>query len=343
LNSAGKVVWAVKEVPYYEKLPEGKVRCGICPHRCLLAAGKAGLCRVRKNSGGILSALIYARCAASALDPIEKKPLYHFYPGSTIFSLGTLGCNFRCDFCQNWEIAQADAPTVKLEPEGAVRLALRAGRNCIGIAYTYSEPLMWYEYVLDTARLAREQGLKNVVVTNGYINPEPLAALLPYIDAFNIDVKAFEPQFYRQLCGGQLEPVLETVRACVEAGCHVELTTLLVPGLNDSPEEISRLADWVARLDPELPLHFSRYFPRHRLTLPPTPLASLERAWNIAREKLPYVYLGNVTGGTGSSTCCPHCGAVLVQRDGFQARLRDLAGDRCARCGTRVRIINGRG
>jgi len=333
----------VKEVPYYEKLPEGKVRCGICPHRCLLAAGKAGLCRVRKNSGGILYALNYARCAASALDPIEKKPLYHFYPGSTIFSLGTLGCNFRCDFCQNWEIAQADAPTVKLEPEGAVRLALRAGRNCIGIAYTYSEPLMWYEYVLDTARLAREQGLKNVVVTNGYINPEPLAALLPYIDAFNIDVKAFEPQFYRQLCGGQLEPVLETVRACVEAGCHVELTTLLVPGLNDSPEEISRLADWVARLDPELPLHFSRYFPRHRLTLPPTPLASLERAWNIAREKLPYVYLGNVTGGTGSSTCCPHCGAVLVQRDGFQARLRDLAGDRCARCGTRVRIINGRG
>lgn len=337
------MVWAVKEVPYYEKLPEGKVRCGICPHRCLLAAGKAGLCRVRKNSGGILYALNYARCAASALDPIEKKPLYHFYPGSTIFSLGTLGCNFRCDFCQNWEIAQADAPTVKLEPEGAVRLALRAGRNCIGIAYTYSEPLMWYEYVLDTARLAREQGLKNVVVTNGYINPEPLAALLPYIDAFNIDVKAFEPQFYRQLCGGQLEPVLETVRACVEAGCHVELTTLLVPGLNDSPEEISRLADWVARLDPELPLHFSRYFPRHRLTLPPTPLASLERAWNIAREKLPYVYLGNVTGGTGSSTCCPHCGAVLVQRDGFQARLRDLAGDRCARCGTRVRIINGRG
>lgn len=333
----------MKEVPYYEKLPEGKVRCGICPHRCLLAAGKAGLCRVRKNSGGILYALNYARCAASALDPIEKKPLYHFYPGSTIFSLGTLGCNFRCDFCQNWEIAQADAPTVKLEPEGAVRLALRAGRNCIGIAYTYSEPLMWYEYVLDTARLAREQGLKNVVVTNGYINPEPLAALLPYIDAFNIDVKAFEPQFYRQLCGGQLEPVLETVRACVEAGCHVELTTLLVPGLNDSPEEISRLADWVARLDPELPLHFSRYFPRHRLTLPPTPLASLERAWNIAREKLPYVYLGNVTGGTGSSTCCPHCGAVLVQRDGFQARLRDLAGDRCARCGTRVRIINGRG
>lgn len=333
----------MKEVYYYEKLSEGKVRCGICPHRCLVTEGKYGLCRVRKNSGGTLFALNYARCAASALDPIEKKPLYHFYPGSTIFSLGALGCSFRCDFCQNWEIAQADAPTVKLAPEQAVQLALEAGRDCIGLAYTYSEPLMWYEYVLDTARLAREQGLKNVVVTNGYINPEPLAALLPYIDALNIDVKAFQPQFYRRLCGGDLEPVLETVKACVEAGCHVELTTLLVTGLNDSPEEITQLVDWVARLDPEIPLHFCRYFPRYKLDLPPTPPESLERAWEIAREKLSYVYLGNITGGKGSSTCCPQCGAVLVDRDGFRVQVRELAGDRCAKCGTRVRIINGRG
>ena len=326
----------MKEVLFYEKLPRQRVRCALCPHTCLITEDRYGLCRVRKNSGGRLYAMNYARRVASALDPIEKKPLYHFYPGSTILSFGALGCNFHCDFCQNWQIAQAEAPTTELKPEKAVQLALEAGKDCVGIAFTYSEPLMWYEFIMDTAPLAREKGLKNVVVSNGYINPEPLAALLPYIDAFNIDIKAFGPEFYRKYCGGKLEPVLATVRACVEAGCHVEVTNLLVTGLNDSPDEIRELVDWVSSLDPRIPLHFSRYFPGYKLDLPPTPLTTLKEAYEIAKEKLPFVYLGNIREQVGSSTFCPRCGRLAIDRDIYGVETRGLTGGKCINCGEPV-------
>ncbi len=326
----------MREVHFYEKIPPQKVRCGICPHRCLISEGEYGICRVRKNSGGLLYATNYAQCAASGLDPIEKKPLYHFYPGSTILSFGALGCNFRCDFCQNWQIAQARVPTQELKPEGAVQSALEVGRDCIGIAYTYSEPLMWYEFIMDTAPLAREKGLKNVIVTNGYINSKPLAALLPYIDALNIDVKAFRPEFYQRLCGAKLEPVLATVRACVEAGCHVEVTNLLVTGLNDAEEEISQLVDWIYSLDPKIPLHFSRYFPSYKLDLPPTPLITLEGAYKIAKKKLPHVYLGNIRDRLGSNTTCPQCGKIVVERDGYGVETKGLDGGKCRNCGEQV-------
>lgn len=326
----------MQRVHFYEELPQQRVRCGICPHRCQIAVGEYGICRVRKNSGGLLLATNYARCVASGLDPIEKKPLYHFYPGSTILSFGALGCNLSCDFCQNWQIAQAQAPTHELKPERAVQLALGAGKDCIGIAYTYSEPLMWYEYIRDTAPLAREKGLKNVVVSNGYINPQPLAALLPFIDAFNIDIKAFRPEYYRRLCGAKIEPVLATVRACVEAGCHVEVTTLLVTGLNDSEGEIRELVDWIYSLDPLLPLHFSRYFPSYKLDLPPTPLKTLERAYEIAREKLSHVYLGNIGDSVGSTSYCPRCGNTVVVRDGYEIEIKGLAGGKCRKCGEQV-------
>jgi len=279
-----------KEVRYYQK-EKGYLQCQVCPHCCKLKEGQRGICRVRKNIKGKIYATNYGRCSSYGLDPIEKKPLRRFYPGSNIFSIGTVGCNLSCGFCQNWQIAQGEPVTVALGIEELVTLA--GENNSIGVAYTYSEPMMWYEFVYDAARAIRQTGLKNILVTNGYINPEPLEDLLPFIDAMNIDVKAFTGDYYNRLCGGRLEPVLKTVERAA-ASCHVEITTLLVTGLNDSPEEIGKLVDWLAALDPNIPLHLSRYFPNYKLDLEPTPLDTMYRAREIALEKLKYVYLGNI-------------------------------------------------
>ncbi|MGI6129370.1 MAG: AmmeMemoRadiSam system radical SAM enzyme [bacterium] len=284
----------MKRALYWESLSEDKVKCHLCPHDCLISPGHAGICRMRVNKEGTLYAANYARVSSIALDPIEKKPLYHFHPGKDILSLGTVGCNLKCSFCQNYSISQEDAPTRELPPEQAVRLAKEQGPDCIGLAYTYSEPLMWYEYVLDTATLAKRAGLQNVLVTNGYIRLDPLKELLPVIHALNIDVKSFSDDFYQQLCRGRLDPVLKTVEAAVLAGCHVELTTLIIPGHNDSPTEIKSLSSFIADISPTIPLHLSRYFPQYKLNLPPTPLVTLEQAQIISREKLNYVYIGNV-------------------------------------------------
>lgn len=284
------------EAMFYHPKEKGLLFCELCPKGCSIWEGQKGFCRVRENRHGVLYTLNYGKVSSSALDPMEKKPLYHFYPGTLILSLGTVGCNLRCGFCQNWQIAQGDPPTQNLTPGEAVELALEQrakGLPCTGLAYTYSEPFMWYEYVYDTSRLAREAGLKNVLVTNGYVREEPLIKLLPYIDAMNIDVKGFTDSYYRENCAGQLEPVKRTVEIAQER-CHVELTTLLVPGLNDSPEEIEELVAWVASLNPAIPVHFSRYFPNYKFDLPPTPLKTMEQAWEIAKKKLKYVHLGNV-------------------------------------------------
>ncbi|NLG84200.1 MAG: AmmeMemoRadiSam system radical SAM enzyme, partial [Firmicutes bacterium] len=248
------------------------VRCLLCPHACRLRDGQAGLCRVRRREGEKFYTLNYARVTALALDPIEKKPLYHFYPGSAILSAGTFGCNFACGFCQNWTISQEEAPSEVIAPAHLVALAERERDvGNIGLAYTYSEPSVWWEYVFDAAVLARERGLVNVLVTNGFLNPDPLHALLPYLDGVNMDLKGPE-EFYRRVCRGRLAPVEAFAEAVLAAGVHLELTNLLIPGYNDSEEDLRDLVDWVAGLDPEIPLHFSRYFPQYRFTAPPTPL-----------------------------------------------------------------------
>ncbi|MGQ9756002.1 MAG: AmmeMemoRadiSam system radical SAM enzyme [Desulfotomaculales bacterium] len=331
----------MKEALFYVRKEDGdKVVCLLCPQRCVIAPGKTGICRQRRNVDGTLYALNYAEVSSAAIDPVEKKPLYHFYPGHTILSVGTVGCNLHCKFCQNWEIAHGDAPTTTVTPEELVRMAKNeAARGpCIGIAYTYNEPWIWYEYVYDAAVLAHEAGLKNVLVTNGFVEQEPLEKILPYVDAMNIDVKAFTDDYYRKLCAGRLEPVLRTVERAV-GRCHVELTTLIVTGCNDSPEEIKELVDWVAGLDPAIPLHFSRYFPRYRMDAPPTPEETLWKARSIALEKLHYVYLGNVHAPEADSTRCPRCRNTVVERLGYLVRAVSLDGNRCGHCGQELNIV----
>lgn len=311
---------------YYQRTDDGRIQCLLCPHGCRLKDGTIGLCGVRQSRGGKLYTLNYGQVSSAALDPIEKKPLYHFFPGRDIVSLGTMGCNLKCGFCQNWSIAHGDPEVTELYPEQVVELALeQGGKNNLGIAYTYSEPLMWYEYVADTAVLARKQGLRNVLVTNGYINPEPLEELLPLVDALNIDVKGFTTDYYGKVCRGSLEPVLRTVEIASRSA-HVEVTTLLVTGLNDSADEVRRLAEWLAEINPDIPLHLSRYFPNYQMDLPPTPEERMLTAYRTAREKLNYVYLGNLRleQGSGRDTFCPECGSLLIERKDYRGRVVGL-------------------
>ncbi len=331
----------MKEVFFYEKSSDGRTFCKVCPRLCTIKPGRRGFCRVRENREGFLYAVNYGQCTSYAMDPIEKKPLYHFYPGSYILSLGTMGCNLHCGFCQNWEIAHGEPRSVYMSPGQAVKAALAGksgGGGCVGLAYTYSEPFMWYEYVYDTAKLAKDEGLKNVLVTNGYVNEEPLKQIIPFIDAMNIDVKGFTERYYRDACAGRLTPVLRTVEAASRE-CHVEITTLLVPGLNDSPEEIKSLAEWLSGLGRDIPLHFSRYFPNYKFDLDPTPRETLLRARDIAREYLDYVYIGNAPELDGGKTFCPQCAAVVIERKGYRTRVAGLEGEACSGCGNKINVV----
>lgn len=323
----------MREALYYAP-HDNDVICSLCPRGCSISEGQAGFCRVRANRGGKLYSLNYAETTAQALDPIEKKPLYHFYPGSRILSLGTWGCNFSCRFCQNWSIAHGEPSVVHLTPSAAAALAVRlAGSGNIGIAYTYSEPSVWYEYILDTAALVQTAGLKNVLVSNGFINRQPLQQLLPYIDAMNIDVKAFNEDFYQQICGGRLKSVKQTVEQAAKQ-CHIEITTLIIPGLNDSEADIAALAEWLAGINVDIPLHLSRYFPNYQLAVPPTPVSTLERAALVARQSLNYVYIGN-TGGEGLNTKCPQCGYTVIDRLRVISSLNNKS---CPCCGCNIAI-----
>ncbi|OCL27803.1 AmmeMemoRadiSam system radical SAM enzyme [Orenia metallireducens] len=325
----------MKEALYYT-YEEDKIKCHLCPHYCLLAEGQNGRCQVRKVEDNRLITITYNQVSAVALDPIEKKPLFHFYPGSQILSLGTVGCNLKCKFCQNHNIVHdTESRTETITPKEAVHLAL--DYNSIGIAYTYSEPLVWYEYILETAQLAYQKGLKNVLVTNGMINPEPLKELLPYIDAVNLDVKAFTEDFYREICKGSLNPVKRTAEL-VYQDILLEITTLLIPGLNDSEEEIKELVDWIATLDISIPLHFSRYFPQYQLDIPPTSIDSLIRAKEIADKKLDYVYLGNVEGQEYRNTYCPKCNKEVISRNYNSVQI-NLDGKSCSNCGQEIKVI----
>ncbi len=285
----------IKEAMYYDIIETDKVHCYLCPHNCIIKPGMLGACRARKNIGGRLYSLNYGKVTSVALDPIEKKPLYRFYPGSLILSAGTFGCNLKCSFCQNWTIAHEEADTRDITPSWLVEQAeLLKDRGNIGIAYTYNEPSIWYEFVYETAGLAKKKGLANVLVTNGFISKQPLRELLPFIDAMNIDVKSYTNEFYKNICKANLENVKETVETAAGA-CHVEVTTLVIPGLNDSTEEIGEIARWLASISPEIPLHLSRFFPNYKMQdRPPTPKDTLYRARDEARKYLKHVYLGNI-------------------------------------------------
>lgn len=334
------------EALLYETLEDQKVRCALCSHRCVIAAGKRGICNVRENRGGLLHTLVYGRLIAQHIDPIEKKPLYHFLPGSLSYSIATVGCNFRCRFCQNADIAQL--PTdhggailgETVSPEAVVAAAHRAG--CRSISYTYTEPTVFFEFGLATAKLAHAHDIRNVFVTNGYMTPEALDLIGPVLDAANVDLKAFTRKYYKDLCGAKLEHVQQTLRAMTSMGVFVEVTTLIVPGLNDDPDELKALAAFLVNdLGPDTPWHISRFHPTYRLTdRPPTPVKTLRQAREIGLAAgLKYVYTGNVPGDTGENTFCPACGEVLIERWGFQVQKLRLKEGRCVKCGETLKGV----
>jgi pyruvate formate lyase activating enzyme len=318
------------------------VRCTLCPHHCLIKEGQVGICMVRKNEGGRLVTLVYGLAAAMHVDPIEKKPLFHFLPGSAAFSIATVGCNFRCGFCQNWTLSRAPKELKKvlgeeMLPDQVVQMALRA--KCRSISYTYSEPTIYYEYALDCGKLAKEAGLKNNFVTNGYIETAPLEDLKGILDAANVDLKAFRESFYHKYCGGHLEPVLAAVKKMKTIGVWVEITTLVIPTLNDSEEELRDIARFIAQeLDPDTPWHVSRFHPDYSLTdLPATPEQTLTRAREIGMEEgLQFVYTGNVWGDPGENTYCPNCKEIVIARAGFQVRALHMEFGRCRFCRTPI-------
>ena len=328
----------MKEAMLYQRLPRGKVRCDLCAHRCVIFPGQVGICRVRENRDGSLYSLVYGHAAGQEVDPIEKKPLFHFYPGSTAYSISTVGCNLHCQFCQNWTISQVVDPWQfligeDLSPEQIVDRALNHG--CKSVAYTYTEPTVFFEYALDTAEIAHTHGLKNIFVTNGYETAEAVEGIRPYLDAANVDLKAFSDNYYRKIAGGTLEPVLETIRLMKSLEIWLEITTLVVPGLNDSPDELRMIARFLAEeVSPETPWHISRFFPTHKmLGLPPTELDSLTRAREIGLEEgLKYVYVGNIGETDLENTHCPGCNLLLIERSILGVAANVVRDGACPRC-----------
>lgn len=324
---------------FWHSTGAGKIECELCPHHCRLTEGGRGICGIRLMKASRLCAAGYGLVSSAHNDPIEKKPLYHFYPGTNIFSLGGWGCNFKCPFCQNWTISQKiDFNGSSVQPDEIVAAARK--EKSAGIAYTYNEPLINIEFVAECARLAHEAGLVNVLVTNGYVEKKPAEFILPLIDALNIDIKSINEEFYKKQCAAALQPVLDFSRQAVAAGCHVEITNLIIPGLNDGDEDIKRLAAWIrANLGEKTPLHLSAYHPEFKMTLPPTSLETIERAYRLCRHDLPYVYVGNVFSGSGQNTLCPQCGAELIVRRGYSAEIVGLKEKCCLKCGRPADII----
>lgn len=325
---------------YYKKLENNKLKCILCPHECIIAENCHGVCRARKNFGGKLYSLVYGNPVAIHVDPIEKKPLYHFYPGMNILSFGTMGCNMQCFYCQNCEISQgtpSDSWSIRLKPEDIVKQALTVSNN-IGVAYTYNEPVVFYEYMLDTAKLAKDAELKNVMVSNGYINQEPLKEIISCIDAFNIDLKAYNPVFYRKHVQAKLLPVLDTIKTISYSGRHLEITYLVIPGLNDNLLEFNEMLKWIHHETGEKTvLHLSRYFPRFKSSIPPTPVETILEMYHIAREKLKYTYIGNMENIPGNNTICPKCSNTAIKRSGYKISLEGINNKGfCIHCGESV-------
>ena len=330
----------MKEAAFHTK-ENGHTRCSLCPHNCIVAEGKRGICRVRKNVNNTLISENYGLICSLNFDPIEKKPLYHFHPGSIILSAGSLGCNLHCKFCQNWEISQTGIEEFgnlrTASPEELINKALSRDNN-IGIAYTYNEPTVWFEFMLETAKLAQKEGLKNVMVTNGFINPEPLEELFPYMDAFSVDLKAFNEKFYKTITASRLEPVLNALKVIRKSGRHLEITNLVITNTNDDKKDFAEMIDWIAgNLGKETVLHISRYFPMFKMDQEATSHAKLKTLYEIAAEKLDYVYLGNLRSGEGQNTFCPGCKTEVIERLGYDTRIIGLDADgRCRKCRQQV-------
>ncbi len=328
-----------KEALLYKSIEDRYVNCRLCSHYCRIAPGKHGLCGVRKNTDGKLYTLVYGDVIASHADPIEKKPLYHFFPGTRSFSVATPGCNFKCSFCQNWDISQLskkDSANLgyELKPEEVIRETKK--HKCKSIAYTYTEPTIFFEYALDVAGLAKKEGICNVFVTNGYMSPDTLKKINPYLDACNVDLKSFSEAFYREMCGAGLKPVLGSIKLMKEMGIWIEITTLLISGKNDSDEELKEIASFIVSLDRDIPWHVSRFHPDYKYTESmPTPPERLRRAKDIGKkEGLNYIYLGNVL--EANDTQCPSCGNVLIEREMFDLISCNLKQDRCAECDGKI-------
>ncbi len=316
-----------------------KIQCILCPHNCMIGDGNSGICGARRNNSGSVELITYGVISSYALDPIEKKPLYHFYPGTNILSIGSYGCNMKCDFCQNYSISQQKAAgfVTRTDPEQIVKNALEALHN-IGIAFTYNEPVIWLEYIRDVALLAKNNGLRTVMVSNGYVNREPLEEFISFTDAFNIDLKAFNNDFYRRLTGADIEPVKESLRIIARSGRHLEITTLIIPGQNDSEEEMTMETEWIAgELGNDIPFHLSRYFPMYKREDPATTGVKLTKLAETASKNLRYVYVGNLVSETGQNTVCPQCGKTVTRRSGYNIKILNLdQKGNCKSCGTQI-------
>lgn len=326
---------------FYQKKDREMVQCGLCNHRCLIKEGKRGICGVRENRGSTLYTLVYGKCISQNVDPIEKKPFYNFYPGSTSFSIATVGCNFRCRNCQNYSISQMPRDQEKIlgnyvSPEKIVEAAQYY--KCTSIAYTYTEPTIFYEYAYDIAQLAHEENLKNVFVTNGYTTPEALRHIRPYLDGANVDLKSFSDEFYKNNCEARLKPVLESLRLYKELGIWIEITTLIIPTYNDSDEELRNIAEFIFNLGPETPWHISAYYPTYKLNdQPRTPVQTLRKAREIGiKAGLRYVYEGNVPGEAGENTYCYSCGSLLIERMGYSITQHRIKEGNCTSCQAKI-------
>ncbi len=332
----------IKEAMLYEKLDNKKVQCNLCSHRCKVLPDKFGICGVRKNKEGVLCTYVYGEVIASHIDPIEKKPLYHFFPGSSSYSIATIGCNFKCGFCQNWEISQAskrekDISGYELKPEEIVREAKK--NNCKSISYTYTEPTIFFEYAYDTMKLSKKEGIYNNFVTNGYMTKEALELARPYLDVCNVDLKSFSEDFYKNACQAHLEPVLESIRTMKKLGIWVEVTTLIVPGKNDSEKELKNIAEFIVDVGLEIPWHISRFHPDYKyMESNPTPVSTLKKAKDIGEKAgIRYIYLGNIV--EGNNTNCYNCKELLIERSVFDITKYNIKDEKCPKCGT---IVDGR-
>lgn len=329
-----------KEAMFWKPRTDKTVQCFLCPHHCVIAEERRGICGVRKNEHGKLYSLIYQACSSIADDPIEKKPLYHFYPGSRVLSLGSVGCTFKCEHCQNYHISMGRPEDISLQEISAETVSqIAVDHGCHGVAWTYNEPTIWHEYTMEAARCVKQAGLYTAYVTNGYIEEEPLNQIAPYLDAMNIDIKAFHEGFYQKVCKARLEPVLQTCERAKKLGIHLELTYLVIPGMNDDALEIQKFCHWISeKLGADTPLHFSRFHPDYKMTdIKATPLETLLTCLRIAKEaNLQFVYLGNIVHGDSDNTYCPSCGNLLIKRYGFSSQLKGISNGSCSRCHTRI-------
>lgn len=331
------------EALLYEKLTDSRVQCGLCAHRCQINPGRRGLCGVRENKDGILYSLVFGTLIAEHVDPIEKKPFFHVYPASRSYSIATVGCNFSCEFCQNHEISQMPSSTLMITGEDtppAVIVERAMNSSCKTIAYTYTEPTVYLETAVETAKIACREGLKNLFVTNGFMTAEAVEIIAPYVSAANVDLKSFQEEFYKKQCGAKLHPVLDSLIKMKEVGIWLEITTLLIPGLNDSVEELKDIAAFISSLGSETPWHISRFYPQFKMgNVPATPVSSLHRACDIGKEAgLKYVYSGNVPGDDGENTYCSNCDQLLIRRYAYRIIENSLSGHSCLQCG---KILEG--